>query len=145
MNWKLSALMYCIACVASAAATAQEPAQVQDGPAGYTIACAIHKAPGVPDVRHCADLGSAQRCEHEAELASQPSKEATGMTIVNRSDQSIKIYWLNFSGFRVLYHTVAPGGRITQQTFIGHNWLVLSQDGYCVGIFNASPIAIAFF
>lgn len=67
------------------------------------------------------------------------------MTIVNRSGHALKLYWLNFSGGRRLYHTVAPGNQLTQQTFLGHNWLIETAEGDCVGIFNASPAAIAFF
>ncbi len=126
-------------------ALAQDTPDLPDGPAGYTMACAIGTAAGTPAVRHCAELGAAQRCEHEAELASHPSQEATDLTIVNRSDEPIKLYWLTFSGLRRLYHSLAPGERVVQQTFIGHNWMITNGRGECIGIFNAAPISIAFF
>jgi hypothetical protein len=129
----------------AAPALAQDTPTLSDGPAGYTMACAIGTAAGTLAVRHCAELGAAQRCEHEAELASRPSQEATGLTIVNRSDEPIKIYWLTFSGLRRFYHSVAPGDRVVQQTFIGHNWMITNGRGECIGIFNAAPISIAFF
>ena len=109
------------------------------------MACAIGVATGTPGVHHCAELGAAQRCEHEAELASHPSREATGLTVVNRSDEPIKLYWLSFSGRRRLYRSLAPGNRVVQPTFIGHNWIVTNGAGECIGIFNAAPISIAFF
>jgi hypothetical protein len=127
------------------AVAAENSRSVQDAASDYTMACAIRDSVVVPEVRACAELGAAQRCGHEADFSSRPSQERTGMTIVNRSDQVLKLYWLNFSGSRQLYHTVAPGERITQLTFTGHNWLITTGDGACVGIFNASPIAIAFF
>ncbi len=126
-------------------ALAQDTLMPRDGPAGYTMACAIGTAAGTPAVRHCAELGAAQRCEHEAEMASHPSQETTGLTIVNRSDEPIKVYWLTFSGLRRFYQSVAPGQRVVQQTFIGHNWMVTNGRGECIGIFNAAPISIAFF
>jgi hypothetical protein len=107
--------------------------------------CAIGTAAGTPQVRHCAELGAAQRCEHEAELASHPSQESTALTVANRSDQPIKVYWLTFSGLRRLYFSLAPGEHVVQQTFIGHNWLVANSRGECIGIFNAAPVSIAFF
>ena len=134
-----------VAALFCAAASGQEPARVPDDASDYTMACAIRASVGVPEVRACAELGAAQRCRHESAFQSHPSQERTGMTIVNRSDQLLKLYWLNFSGARQLYRTVAPGDRVTQPTFTGHNWVVTTGDGICIGIFNASPIGIAFF
>jgi hypothetical protein len=126
------------------------PAQTSSSPGAaeasdYTLACAIAGAPGMAAVRPCAELGAAQRCRHESDFSSRPSQERTGMTIVNRSGHALKLYWLNFSGARKLYRTVSPGDQVTQQTFLGHNWLIETAEGDCVGIFNASPAAIAFF
>jgi len=93
----------------------------------------------------CADLPAAQSCTHEPDFPSVPSQQATGMTFVNRSDQVIAIYWLDFHGARRLYHSLPPGGRIAQDTFIGHNWLIAQSDGRCIGIFKATPESLAFF
>lgn len=113
-----------------------------DGPAGYAIACSIQSA---KHLRACEDLPSARSCAAEANYPSLASKQTTGMTFVNRSDEPIKIYWLNFQGKRRLYHFLPPGGRQTQQTFIGHNWLVTNSANQCIGIFGAAPLSIAFF
>lgn len=129
----------------SPAGDTQAPVPLQDGPAGYTIACAIHSPAGRPGIRACAALGAAQRCEHELDLPSQSSQDTTGMTFANRSDQAVKLYWLTFSGERRLFNTIVPGHRVIQETFIGHNWLVTTPSGHCVGIYNASPVSIAFF
>jgi hypothetical protein len=148
MQWKAvfsMAATLIASAVCTSAARAQEAPSLRDGPAGYTMACAIGTAAGTPALRHCAELGAAQRCEHEAELASHPSQEATGLTIVNRSDELIKLYWLTFSGLRRFYHAVPPGERVVQQTFIGHNWMITNGRGECIGVFNAAPISIAFF
>ena len=113
-----------------------------DGPAGYEVACAIHAAAGY---RACNELVSARACDSEPNYASRPSKQPTGITFVNRSDEPVKIYWLSFQGERKLYQYLPPGGRHTQQTFIGHNWLVTTLTEQCIGIFKAAPESIAFF
>jgi hypothetical protein len=78
----------------------------------------------------------------EANYASQPSRESTGITFVNRSDRPIKVYWLNFHGDRILYKSLPAGGQLVQQTFVGHNWLVTSSTEQCIGIFETVPQSI---
>jgi hypothetical protein len=46
------------------------------------------------------------------------------MVFANRSNLTVKIYWLDFQGHRRLYRSVPPGDKTTQNTFIGHNWLI---------------------
>ena len=117
-----------------------------DGAAGYTIACAVEgDDKSVPRVHSCADLEAAQRCLHPDDFVSRPSQERTGITVVNRSNAALRLYWLDFQGSWRLYHTVAPGSRIQQDTFIGHNWLIATIGDQCIGVFNAAPISIAFF
>lgn len=113
-----------------------------DGPAGYTVACSIGSAPGY---RACNELPSASSCDSEPNYASLPSKEPTGITFVNRSDQPVKVYWLSFQGERRLYQYLPPSGRYAQDTFTGHNWLVATLAERCIGIFKASGESIAFF
>jgi hypothetical protein len=115
--------------------------QVQEGPRGYTVACALTDEPGV---NTCADLPSAQACTHEADYPSPASKEKTGMTFVNRSDRALQIYWLDFQGNRRLYRALPPAARVMQDTFVGHNWLVATTDGICIGIFKGAPESLAF-
>jgi len=110
-----------------------------DGPAGYEVACSIHSW---PNFRACNELPSARLCESEAKFASRPSKDATGITFVNRSDEPVKVYWLNSGRAKAV---PIAGGRHTQQTFIGHNWLVTTLTEECIGIFKGAPQSIAFF
>jgi hypothetical protein len=74
-------------------------AALVDGPAGYAIACSIRSP---KHLRACEDLSSARSCATEANYPSLASKQSTGITFVNRSDEPIKIYWLNFQGERRL-------------------------------------------
>jgi hypothetical protein len=116
-----------------------QPAAPVDGPAEYEVACSIQAASGF---RACDELPSAGSCDAEANYASQPSRESTDITFVNRSDKPVKVYWLNFQGKRILYQSLPPGGRHTQQTFVGHNWLVATLTEQCIEIFKTTSQAI---
>jgi hypothetical protein len=109
------------------------------------MACSIRNTTDVLNVHHCAETGAAQRCAHEAQLPSKGSPNRVAMRFDNHSDQPVTIYFLKFAGGRRLYATVASGGQWTQQTFLGHNWLVATQDGRCIGIFNAAPMTVALY
>jgi hypothetical protein len=115
---------------------------VRDGASGYTVVCAVADQ---PNVRSCAQLPQAQACTREPESASRPSKDATGMVFANRSNSTVKIYWLDFQGHRRLYRSLSPGDKTTQNTFIGHNWLIANLRDECIGIFKAAPESLAFF
>jgi hypothetical protein len=115
---------------------------VKDGASGYSVVCALVDQ---PHLRSCADLPEAQACMREPEFASRPSKEPTGMVFANRSNSTVRIYWLDFQGNRRLYRSLPPRDKTSQNTFIGHNWLVANLQDACIGIFKAAPESLAFF
>jgi hypothetical protein len=86
-----------------------------------------------------------QRCERESEFRSNPTSESTRLVIANRSDQTLKFFWLDASGQRTPYAVLAPGRKIGQPSHIGAHWLVAANDGRCVGIFNADTARIGIF
>lgn len=141
----LAILLALLSLLAVLSARVRAAETLSDGPAGYAIACELKPKSGVPGLRLCAELGAAQRCLHPGEFPSRTSRDTTGMTIVNRSDRTLKLFWLDFDGNAQLYHTLGPGGRAQQSTFVGHTWMVTTQDGICIGIYDAAPISIAFF
>jgi hypothetical protein len=120
----------------AAAALALPDMPLHAQPAGYDIACSIQAASGS---RACDEAPPERSCDTTADYASQPSREATDITFVNRGEQPVKLYWLNFKGDRVLYRDLPPGGRQVQQTYIGHNWLVTTSTEQCIGIFETAP------
>jgi hypothetical protein len=67
------------------------------------------------------------------------------LTLVNRSDEALKFYWLDPSGTRALYAALPPGGHVKQQSRVGAHWLVSTQDDRCVGIFNAATMTVGIF
>jgi hypothetical protein len=113
-------------------------------PVDYTIACSM--APGgARGVPACDSMKWGQRCERESEFRSNPTSESTRLVIANRSDQTLKFYWLDPSGQRTSYAVLAPGRKIGQPSHIGAHWLVATDDGRCVGIFNADTARIGIF
>jgi hypothetical protein len=76
-------------------------------------------APLAADTRHAAE---------EAGIKSDNSDVETKITFSNQSQKPIRIYWLNFEGERVLYHTLNPGEEVEQVTFLTHPWLITDEE-----------------
>jgi hypothetical protein len=74
-------------------------------------------------------------CSQEYSLRSIESTTLTGIRFVNASTQSINVYWLDFSGQRLLYFTLAPGQTSAQGTYVTHPWVVTGSSGACLGIY----------
>lgn len=53
---------------------------------------------------------------------------ATEVTFDNKSGQTVKIYWLDYSGNRKLYQVLENGQIYTQKTFVTHPWLITGED-----------------
>jgi membrane protein YdbS with pleckstrin-like domain len=131
---------------ASASAAAPPPvAPVQVPASDYGIACAVHPQQATAAVRSCAELPTAQRCSHEGDFASRPTAEPAVLTVINKSDESVRFYWLNATGNRALYATLPPGGRIDQPSHAGAHWLVSAADGRCLGVFDAANTKVGIF
>jgi membrane protein YdbS with pleckstrin-like domain len=113
-------------------------------PVDYTIACSMASG-GTRGVPACDSMKWGQRCERENQFRSNPTSESTRLVIANRSDQTLKFYWLDTSGQRTPYAVLAPGRKIGQPSHIGAHWLVATDDGRCVGIFNADTARIGIF
>jgi hypothetical protein len=71
------------------------------------------------DARHPAE---------DAGIKSGRSNVEIKITFVNNSHTPLKVYWLNFEGARVLYHTLKPGEVVEQSTFLTHPWLITDED-----------------
>ena len=57
----------------------------------------------------------------------------TDIRFVNRTAGVVKVYWLDYSGRRVYYDTIAPGASVVQPTWKTHPWVVLDASGACIG------------
>jgi von Hippel-Lindau disease tumor supressor len=67
---------------------------------------------------------------HPAELVGLKSVVGAHaqVTFVNHSTQTIRIYWLNYEGQRVLYKTLDPGEQFLVFTYLHHPWLITDAD-----------------
>jgi len=59
----------------------------------------------------------------------------TVIVFTNKSQEVRKVYWLNFKGERQLYLTLKPGDTATQQTYVGHPWVVTDSQDNALGLY----------
>ena len=78
-------------------------------------------------------------CSQEKILRSLGTNMSTSITFTNKTDYVIRIYWLNFSGDRVLYGTLNSGQILSQQTYITHPWVVTNNSDQCLAIYMPMP------
>jgi membrane protein YdbS with pleckstrin-like domain len=113
--------------------------------AQFALTCALHPEGRVGPMATCAELGEARRCQQETAYPSQPTQAPAVFTLANRSHEAVKFFWLDRSGARSLYASLPPGGHVDQPTHLGAHWLVSTEDGRCVGIFNAATMAVGIY
>jgi dipeptidyl-peptidase-4 len=72
--------------------------------------------------------------------ASNASKTGadTEITFVNKTSNTIELFWLSGDGRRVSYGKIAAGGSRDQHTFGGHSWLVTNHLGESLGLYDAT-------
>jgi hypothetical protein len=70
--------------------------------------------------------------KHYAELKgvkSMESKVETSIKFINRSKQTVKVYWINHDGNRDLRGTLRDGeAYVPKRTFLTHPWLITDGD-----------------
>jgi TIR domain/VHL beta domain len=64
--------------------------------------------------------------------------QAATISWLNSTKSPAKIYWLTYGGARDLYDTLAPGQSYSQQTYVGHRWLVV-ESGACSAMTVTKP------
>ncbi|MGH7499154.1 MAG: hypothetical protein ACREL3_09925 [Gemmatimonadales bacterium] len=84
-------------------------------------------------------------------IRSLNSDTPVDVTFVNHTDQSVSVYWLNFSGQREFptsigggglnfpYMVLEPNQSYVQSTFVTHPWILIGDDDTCYGIFLPRP------
>ena len=72
---------------------------------------------------------------------SRRSAEETSLRFINRTKETIQIFWLDTEGGRKAYATLKPDEEHEQHTFAGHAWLVTGADGKTAGVFEATETA----
>ena len=84
------------------------------------------------------------RCDAEPVARSLHAQHATEVVFKNIGTHAVRIWWLNYTGKRVLYQTLAPGESYTQSTYLTHPWIATNKHGQCVGLYypDAQPRTI---
>jgi len=80
-------------------------------------------------------------CSLENSVRSLVFDTPTSIEFVNNSSQTVKIYWLDYSGTRTLYATLPAAASYVQQTFVTHPWLVATTNESCLGIYFPTAAA----
>jgi TonB family protein len=80
----------------------------------------------------------ARSCGDEPSMRSPDAALATKIQFVNETDIPRKVYWLDASGVRHLWLTMAPGETSLQTTSVGHTWVVTDGQDACTAVFVAS-------
>src|SRR6202012_5102112 len=75
-------------------------------------------------------------CSEESSLASPPSTAATPIDFENQTSETVQVFWLNFTDQRVFYEDIGAGASFTQQTYVGHTWVIADSGGTCIQIFE---------
>jgi hypothetical protein len=89
--------------------------------------------------------------KHRAEqqgIKSTQSKVETTITFVNRSKQTIKVFWLDYEGKRQFKEAVKDGDSYTsQRTYLTHPWLITDKDENAWDIYfpDAQPRTVEIF
>ena len=77
-------------------------------------------------------MPTAAQIKHPQEgkgLQSQNSDVAAKIEFHNTANQTVKIYWIDFAGKRVLYSTLLADEVYAQESFVTHPWLVTDAKG----------------
>jgi arylsulfatase A-like enzyme len=97
----------------------------------------VHEAqPGINDFK-----GVALLTFHPASKATRPSSKASttkvGVLFQNQRQTAVKLIWVDDAGARHEYGVVQGASRRLMQTFAGHVWLILDEQGRELGHFVA--------
>jgi hypothetical protein len=78
-------------------------------------------------------------CSEEPFLQSVQSVTPTSIRFGSAGNSTRNVYWLDFSGHRVLYQTLNAQTDYVQQTFLTQPWVVTDASDHCVAIFEGAP------
>lgn len=69
---------------------------------------------------------------NEKGLRSQKSDKPTTIEFINKSQRTVQVFWIDYKGKPVLYHTLRPGKRVGQDTYRTHPWIMTTENGKCL-------------
>ena len=69
---------------------------------------------------------------------SRDGGEETHIIFVNQLKEEVNVFWVDGGGGRIPYGSLKPEERREQHTFAGHVWLITSQAGEVLAVFDAT-------
>jgi hypothetical protein len=70
-------------------------------------------------------------CATESQFKSVSGTTRAVLQITNNTDETVKAYWLDYTGKRVFYENIAPHTSYLQATWLTHPWVITSSSGAC--------------
>ncbi|GEM_PF-2798683 len=65
---------------------------------------------------------------HPSSVMSSHSSVATTIAVYNEGETTVDVYWIDFDGHERPYFSLGPGKRQTQETYVGHSWVVRDKS-----------------
>lgn len=84
-----------------------------------------------------AGTGAGLPAESRARPSSRTGAE-TEITFDNQLDRTVEVFWLDDAGARQSYGKIGPRSRKAQHTYSGHVWLVATESGEMLAVFEAT-------
>jgi hypothetical protein len=82
-----------------------------------------------------AFAGSILDCVNREGMKSAPSTDKVTIVFRNSSAAIRELDWIDFNGNPIHYATIAPKGKVTQETFKFHLWKITDAAGGCVMLY----------
>lgn len=70
-------------------------------------------------------------CAQESTFKSIEGTTKATLTVINNTDETVQLFWLDYKGVRVFYHRVGPHSTFPQATWLTHPWIVAGAQGAC--------------
>lgn len=74
-------------------------------------------------------------CSTDSALHSLNGDTKTGIYFINKTNQQLKSYWLNYEGKRIFYKTIQPKSGYMQPTYLTHPWVITDENDQCIYTF----------
>jgi hypothetical protein len=101
-----------------------------------TVAATAIITLAAPTANAARSTQPARPCSTEPGMASSTFDTTTTITFVNATSAPVDVYWLDYSGQRVLYYPgLAPGASYVQETYASHPWVVTDASNACLAVF----------
>lgn len=87
-----------------------------------------------PAVTIPAAVTGPRKCPEELTGAQSPNTVTppTDLIVTNKGGAQVRMYWLNQSGQRILYYSIASKASQHQPTYLGHPWVITDLSDNCL-------------